>query len=772
MAGKWCDGTSTVDTHNCTSCSASCNPLEWISKPCNGSTTTDIECSSCKTFCGAGERLTKNCTGSDLSDAQCVQCTKCPPGTYRGSSWLECDGKGINDTQNDCVPCAECDAGSYKSPGYIPCDGTSYDDTQGLCLGCEQECLPGEYRALCQQSAIESMHCEESCTRFVDLKVPSMWTGIFITGTAVGQSGQPLWMTLTLNTSTNMTRTLVSALLPITVHKFMDGNVGQFGGAMTVTLEERSCTCSMCGPGTYNGEVDGSRCLACAPGNFTGTTGSTECSLCEEGTFSPKAGASACLECPAWGMSLSGRARCMAKPAPPPSPFLVVVVLGSPMAPSEFTLEVQGAFRGAIAAAAGVDVMDCQITDIGPAARRAGGSEIALAIGADTSDAASAISSGLTAEAINSQLAKVGLPGITILSMDVVANDAFLLSPNATSPFNTTDFWTQDVGPLQVWAWMAIGGGVLMMMCCTCCLVFLLRARKGVDPEETTKEISADADTVIIDMQPEPMERESTLTGELVFEKPSSDDEEEDPDEEILEGNGKDEAGTDADPGGAKIGTKSRTCEICKKMVCTPAKDLAVELHSLALLASLNGKQGKIVKLYNKQRHCAVELHDGKVVTVKFKHIKCCSPLESSSDTAADDPHGPGEAGVPSDADALQLDPSEGTLPGATPQVDAALNLQDGEDPVMAPDAVLEPGRTVASGENVLQLEGTTLAEKQHAPKMSADQDAKVEDGREDAISVVASVAPSLVASIADHLAAAFPLKAVDSEQAEAVKEA
>ena len=672
----------------------------------------------------------------------------------------------MNDTQDDCVACSQCDAGSYKSPGFIPCDGTSYSDTQGSCLSCEQECLPGEYRALCQQSAIESIHCEGSCTQFADLAVPFLWTGIFITGTATVQSGQPLWMNLKLNTSTNVTRTLTSARLPITVHKFIDGSVGQFGGAVTVTLESQSCSCSPCLPGFANGEDGPSPCVACAAGNFTSAAGSAECSICEEGKFAPTSGASVCQDCPAWAMSLPGKDVCTAKPAPPPSPFLVVIVVGSPMDPSEFTLEVQGAFRGAIAAAAGVDVMACQIADIGPAARRAGGSEIALEIGADSSDAAAAISGGLSADAINAEMAKAGLPGVSILSMAVVENDAFERGPNVTMPLNATDFWTQDAGPLQVWAWIAIGGSVLLMCCCSSVVVCVLRGRKGVDPEkEADKQITADVDTVIIDMKPRPIERESTLTGELVFEKVSSDEDEDGAsDKEFVEGdeiNG--EAAEAAGAADSVIEKKKgkKKCEHCMKKVCTPKMDLEVELHGLVALASLNGSQGKVVKLYKKKRHCAVELEDGKVITVPWKHVSCAAAFpvppddESGDATALDakntDANADGEGGVPGTGPAIAaLFSEDGKKPG---EVDAA-GEQDSE-------LEKEPGGGMAAAGAIPRDDAAACAvgelEQDDGLEVRAGgrgREAEGEGAQDDVISVVTSVAPSLVASVAGSVAA------------------
>ena len=108
---------------------------------------------------------------------------------------------------------------------------------------------------------------------------------------------------------------------------------------------------------------------------------------------------------------------------------------------------------GAIAAAAQVDVVVCQITDISAAARRASGSTVAMEIGADSADAASAITDGLSPENINSQMANVGLPGVSVLSMGVEANDAYANMTAVTLPSinGTADFLYLPV--LSIFTW-------------------------------------------------------------------------------------------------------------------------------------------------------------------------------------------------------------------------------------------------------------------------------------------------------------------------------
>jgi len=490
-------------------------------------------------------------------------------------------------------------------------------------MSCGQTCSYGEYRALCQQSGIESVHCEQSCTKLADLKLHSSWTGIYITQTAQAFR-QPIpfnprtletpWWDFHVNTSTQVSRNIRSALLPISVHKFIDADFGEFGGAVSISLE-KSCSCALCDIGTFKDRVGQTTCVPCRPGNYSDVRGLIACRLCAAGKFSREAGASACQDCPIWGTSQPGQSFCTLRPPPPEQPFVVEVSLGSPMAPNEFTIAVEGSFRAAIAAAAGVDVMACQITSIF-AARRAPGSTVIMEIGAADLQAASNIANGLSADKINAEMSKAGLPGLRVLGMRVTANEKFI---NTTAPSvtgNYTSFWSQQVGPAQMWVWIAAGGGVVFICCCGCVSLVCLRRKKAVDeaPEGDKTAIDVVVDeSKLGEMKGESklkkLEGESTLTGDVVFEK------------------GERSAQEDAS---AKEKEEPK-CKYCGKQECNPKMDGFIKLQGLKQLQNLNDKEGRVIKIFKKQKHCAVQLEAGPVVTVQFKNIKCAEPKEMPS---------------------------------------------------------------------------------------------------------------------------------------------
>ena len=209
---------------------------------------------------------------------------------------------------------------------------------------------------------------------------------------------------------------------------------------------------------------------------------------------------------------------------------------------------------------------------------------------------------------------------------------------------------------------------MLLLVCCCCCVLLLLRTRKGVDPDGADEQVTADADTVVIDMKPEPMERESTLTGDLVFEEVSSDEEDMDEADAAeaaeLEDVARDAgASIDETSGGETAKKQRKKCAYCKNPVCKPEKDLDVELHSLILLPGLNSNKGRIAKLYRKRRLCVVDLEDGQTVTVQFKNIRCSEPSQQPA------PEGEGEA-QQSQQDGGPCEPD-----GAAPAGDAASGI-------------------------------------------------------------------------------------------------
>jgi hypothetical protein len=286
------------------------------------------------------------------------------------------------------------------------------------------------------------------------------------------------------------------------------------------------------------------------------------------------------------------------------------------MAPNEFTTAVKGSFRAAVAAAAGVDVMACQITNIF-ATRRAPGSTVIMELGAADLQAASNIANGLSADKINAEMSKAGLPGVQVLGMRVTANDKFINTTARSVTGNSTSFWSQQVGPAQMWVWIAAGGGVVLICCCGCVSLLCLRRKRAVDEGPEGDKTAVD---VVVDesklgkMKGESklrkMEGESTLTGDVVFEKGERSAEEEPSAKEKEE----------------------PKCRYCGKQECNPKMKGFVKLQGLKQLHKLNDKEGWVIKIFKQQKNCAVHLEAGPVVTVQFKNIKCASePKEMPS---------------------------------------------------------------------------------------------------------------------------------------------
>jgi hypothetical protein len=290
------------------------------------------------------------------------------------------------------------------------------------------------------------------------------------------------------------------------------------------------------------------------------------------------------------------------------------------MAPNEFTTAVKGSFRAAIAAAAGVDVMACQITNIF-AARRAPGSTVIMEIGAADLQAASNIANGLSADKINAEMRKAGLPGLQVLGMRVTANEKFINTTAPSEAGNSSSFWSQQVGPAQMWVWIAAGGGVVLICCCGCVSLVCLRRKKAVDEAPEGDKTAID---VVVDesklgkMDGESnlrkMEGESTLTGDVVF-------------GDVVFEKGERSAQEDAS---AKEKEEPK-CKYCGKQECNPTMKSFAKLQGLKQLQNLNDKEGRVIKIFKQQKHCAVQLEAGPVVTVQFKNIKCAEPKEMPS---------------------------------------------------------------------------------------------------------------------------------------------
>jgi len=213
-----------------------------------------------------------------------------------------------------------------------------------------------------------------------------------------------------------------------------------------------------------------------------------------------------------------------------------------------------------------------------PAARRAGGSAIAMQVGAQNVDAASGVAGALNSDDINTALAQEGLPAASILSAPVIAAIANFenISLAMFSVGKSSSFCTRDVGPLKMWIWIAIGGGVVLMCCCGSILLLCCRRKKKItgddDQDDKTKQVDIENNTKL-----EPIENASTLTGDLVFQqKSSSDKEDEGEDEDAVEDGAEEVTEKDAEEGGVEGGQvrdlekpKSNVVNIVRKRSAT-----------------------------------------------------------------------------------------------------------------------------------------------------------------------------------------------------------
>jgi hypothetical protein len=209
---------------------------------------------------------------------------------------------------------------------------------------------------------------------------------------------------------------------------------GKYGVATGQTAEE---LCTACGAGKYRVQTGGSAeasCTACDAGKYgvaTGQTSEASCTACTPNSNSPSQ-SSAIVDCtcnagysgPAGGPCSTSTSETLVK-----QETLVKLSLSLPFTKDEFTEDKQSKFRESLAFAADVKPADVKIDKIDTIGRRGAGRHLLAAlIRVDTSirvadnSKASSMINRLTADNINAELAKVGLPKSTILEAPKVAN--------------------------------------------------------------------------------------------------------------------------------------------------------------------------------------------------------------------------------------------------------------------------------------------------------------------------------------------------------------
>ena len=207
-----------------------------------------------------------------------------------------------------------------------------------------------------------------------------------------------------------------------------------------------------CPAGKYSaslGATSASACPDCEPGKFAGS-GASDCTKCGAGKFSSSWGAESeatCIECPenTFSSALGERGiyTCNTCPAGKTAPsgsaentdcispstaasastgaHEARIVLSLPMSPSAFTDDKQAAFKSSLAQAAGVSSEEVVIHRIESMSSRrhllAEAIRVETGIMTTDADAAAAIAGRLTADSINKELSKAGLPAATVLEV-------------------------------------------------------------------------------------------------------------------------------------------------------------------------------------------------------------------------------------------------------------------------------------------------------------------------------------------------------------------
>jgi hypothetical protein len=159
------------------------------------------------------------------------------------------------------------------------------------------------------------------------------------------------------------------------------------------------------------------------------------CTPCQAGKFSAAAASTVCTNCEAGKSCTTQTQPTTSATTTPASMITIRITLSLPMSPSAFTHEKQTAFKASLAQAAGVASEAVVINKIeGISSRR---HLLAESIRVDTSimapgqAAAQEMAGRLTADSINRELSKAGLPTATVLE---AANPALNPSTSTTSP--------------------------------------------------------------------------------------------------------------------------------------------------------------------------------------------------------------------------------------------------------------------------------------------------------------------------------------------------
>ena len=163
---------------------------------------------------------------------------------------------------------------------------------------------------------------------------------------------------------------------------------------------------------------------------------------------------------------------------PQPTPYVVKMAVSLPLTRQEFNDIAQITFKQSVARAAGVSSTDVSIdrildmNDGGNVLRRLLTSSIRVdtSVQAPTESAASAISTSLTVETLNSALTTAGLPAATILEAPTFASDRQMTTTPLSTPAVIVEPKSEPGSNLAAIIGGAVGGVVL----CVCVLCFCM----------------------------------------------------------------------------------------------------------------------------------------------------------------------------------------------------------------------------------------------------------------------------------------------------------
>ena len=433
------------------------------------------------TGCTNGDACTSCAAGKYKGGTGSATCVDCGAGKYLGtqgatveSACVACPGNAnspiastavtactcnVGSTGTDGGTCTSCAAGKYKigtgSASCTDCGAGKYLGTQGAssavaCVSCPSDTFSGAAATSCEPCQANAVSVSGSasqeycyCNSGYAHAAGAYTCKVCDPGTYNSQLGG----TACSNCSVGL----------FSVHYGAVGNETCLACPIGQWSPEGSPNCNLCPANSRAGAAsglitscacdagytgpNGGVCSPCAAGQYKNASGANACVNCVDGMFgmfSNASGASTCTSCPADQYSRDGVNCTMDVVAA----FVIKMSVTLPMSRDDFDASAQTAFRESVALAAGVSSADVRIVRIldvdGGAVRRrllTAGISVETSVQAASESVASAITTSLTAETLNSALAAAGLPPATILQAPAFAEPASSVTCAACAAF-------------------------------------------------------------------------------------------------------------------------------------------------------------------------------------------------------------------------------------------------------------------------------------------------------------------------------------------------